>query len=228
MRRLLVLRHGQTAWNLEGRWQGWLDIPLDDVGRAQARARAVQLAAAATGFAAVASSPLARALETATIVAGRLGIEGVRTYPGLRERNGGDWQGRTTADINARWPGELAAMRRGEMDAPPGGETTVEMMDRLDGALAAIDSTTRDGPIVVVTHGGIARALVSRTGTAESPALFANVGGMWIDYDNGEIRAGDPLPRLDHGPAAPEGPLPTAPEIVAAEHASGNSEAPAN
>ena len=59
MRRLLLLRHGQTAWNLEGRWQGWLDVALDDVGRAQARARAAQLAATGTRFAGVASSPLA-------------------------------------------------------------------------------------------------------------------------------------------------------------------------
>ena len=152
----------------------------------------------------------------------------MRTYPGLRERNGGDWQGLTTADIDARWPDELAALRRGEIDAPPGGETTIEMMDRLDDALAGIDATTLEGPVVVVTHGGIARALVNRTGATPSHALFANVGGMWIDYDRGEIRVADPLPPLEHDPATTEGPLPTAPEIVAAEHALGNSETHAN
>jgi probable phosphoglycerate mutase len=224
----MVLRHGQTAWNLEGRWQGWLDIPLDDVGRAQARARAAQLAAAGTTFAGVAASPLGRALETATIVAERLDLGAVRTYPGLRERNGGDWQGRTTADIDERWPDELLALRRGEIDTPPGGESTAEMMDRLDGALADIDTTMPAGPILVVTHGGIARALVNRTRAAESRAIFANVGGMWMDYDRGRLRAGEPLPVLEHDPATPEGPLPTAPEIVAAEHASGNSETHAN
>ena len=81
------------------------------------------------------------------------------------------------------------------------------MMDRLDDVLAAIDATPPAGPVVVVTHGGIWRALVNRTGAAPSHALFANLGGMWIDYDRGEIRAADPLPPLEHDPATPEGPL---------------------
>src|SRR2546423_530921 len=139
MRRLLVLRHGQTAWNAEGRWQGWLDVELDDVGLEQARRRATQLAASHPGFVGVASSPLARALATARIVAAALGIDDVHTHPGLRERNGGDWQGLTRDDIDARWPDALLALRRGEIDAPPGGESDAELLDRLDDALAHID-----------------------------------------------------------------------------------------
>jgi probable phosphoglycerate mutase len=218
-RPLLILRHGQTAWNLEGRWQGWIDVELDGEGIEQAERRARWLAAQPTTFAGVVSSPLVRAAATARIVADALGLDDVRTYPGLGERNGGDWQGLTAAEIDASWPDELAALRRGDIDAPPGGESTHELLARIDAALTAVDSEMPDGPIIVVTHGGTARAIVNRAGATEAIGIFANVGGMWIDYDRGAMVAGAPLPPLDDDPALAPGhePVPVAPEIVASD-----------
>ena len=213
MRDLLVLRHGQTPWNLAGRWQGWLDIELDDIGVEQARRRGRQLAADGVRVTGVVSSPLARALATARIVAAALGHDDIRTYPGLRERNGGAWQGLTRDEIDAQWPGALDALRRDQVEAPPGGETVHEMMARLDEALARIDDDMPDGAVLVVTHGGIARALAARAGAADRGVL-KNVGGMWIEYDRGRTRAGVALPALADDPARPEGTLPVAPEVT--------------
>jgi probable phosphoglycerate mutase len=217
MRSILIVRHGQTAWNLEGRWQGWLDIELDAEGVEQARRRARWLAAQPVAFYGVAASPLVRASATARMIADALGIAEVRTHPGLRERNGGDWQGMNSAEIEAGWPHALEALRRGDIDAPPGGESTQEVLDRLDGALADIDASMPDGPIVVVTHGGIARVMLNRTGSAEPYGVFVNVGGIWIDYNRGTVHAGTPLPPLDDDPALAPGhaPVPVAPEVVA-------------
>ncbi len=218
MRRLLVLRHGQTAWNLEGRWQGWIDVDLDEVGVAQARRRARQLVRDGLEVVGVASSPLVRALETARIVATELGYDSVRTYPGLRERGGGDWQGLTRDAIEARWPEEFAALRRHEIDAPPNGESTHAMLARLADALAAIDRDMPPGPVLVVTHGGIARSLAVTAG-ARRAGVLPNVGGMWFDYDGGHVRAGAPLEPLLDDPARDEGTVPVAPEVAASDGA---------
>jgi probable phosphoglycerate mutase len=218
LRQLLLLRHGQTSWNLEGRWQGWLDVELDAEGTAQAHARARQLAASPVTFVGVASSPLARASATARIVADALGITAVIPDDGLRERNGGVWQGLRRADIDARWPLEFAALRRGELDAPPGGgETTAEIFTRFDAALARIDAELPSGPVVVVTHGGIVHSVATRAHVASSGVL-ANVGGMWFEYDGGRLHPGAELPPIDAGPAATgAASTPPPPEAVASE-----------
>src|SRR5581483_2208896 len=100
MTTLLLSRHGETDWNREGRWQGWADPPLNEVGREQARALAETLRT--TAFDAVYSSDLRRAHETARIVAAPHGVA-VVTGPGLREIDVGSWSGLTRAEIEARF-----------------------------------------------------------------------------------------------------------------------------
>ncbi len=187
MRPLLLLRHGETAWNAEARWQGWLDVELSAVGIDQAQRRARQLAAAGHGFVGVASSPLARARATAEIIASALDLGPVVTDAGLRERNGGEWQGRTRDEIEREWPNEFEALRHGRIDAPVGGEDTATLLARFDAALARLHAAMAPGLLLVVTHGGLARAATARAGHATATVL-RNVGGIWVDYDPASAR----------------------------------------
>jgi glucosyl-3-phosphoglycerate phosphatase len=156
-RTVLVWRHGQTAWNLQRRFQGQLDIPLDDVGREQA-ARAAALLA---GFApsAIVSSDLVRARETAQALADLSGLP-VATDPRLREIDVGAWQGLTFDEVSARFPAEAALWRDGGDGRRGGGESLVEVGAR---AVAAVDEAllASDGTLVVVTHGAAGRAIVA-------------------------------------------------------------------
>src|ERR687891_2945889 len=121
--RIILARHGETDWNLERRWQGHSDRPLNETGRAQAEALAEQLAG--EPIAAIYSSDLMRAHETARIVASRLGRD-VVAVPGLRERRFGSWEGLLDAEVEARFPGA---------HGPPDGETRDEMLRRGGPAL---------------------------------------------------------------------------------------------
>ena len=132
--RVLVLRHGASTWNAEGRWQGWLDAPLTAEGEMQAAARARELAHNGVNPRVIYTSDLGRARRTAEIIGAHL-ERPVVPDDGLRERNGGEWQGRTGAEIEAGWPGMRDAWRRGELTAPPGGESDVAVLTRVDAAL---------------------------------------------------------------------------------------------
>lgn len=150
---LLILRHGETEWNREGRMQGALDSPLTYVGRAQALAQGAALRAAGIGPRHWFSSPQGRALETARLASGE-----ARVTPDdrLREIGMGSWSGRLRDDIATDVPHLFAP------DSPPlayyghapGGETPEEVAVRLGPFLAALD-----GPAVVVTHGVTSRVL---------------------------------------------------------------------
>ncbi len=107
--RILAVRHGETAWNVDGRIQGHLDIALSDVGRAQAR-RLGRALAEREPLALIVSSDLARARETARIVADAAGAP-LRTTTALRERCFGIWEGHTYAEVEQRWPNESAQWR---------------------------------------------------------------------------------------------------------------------
>ncbi|HEX5616017.1 MAG TPA: histidine phosphatase family protein [Acidimicrobiia bacterium] len=199
-RRVLVLRHGESAWNVEGRWQGWQDIALTPIGEAQARARAATLADEPLAGAAVFTSDLVRAARTAEIVAEVLGLAAPVCDEGFRERHGGDWEGKTAAEIDERWPGVRAAWRRGELSAPPAGEPDDHVLARADAALArATAATPSTAPLIVVTHHGVLRLLSTRAGIPVH-ALIPNLGGRWFDWHDGELRARDelaPLAALD-------------------------------
>jgi broad specificity phosphatase PhoE len=167
-----LARHGQTAYNLEGRFQGQLPVPLDDTGRAQAAELAERAAAGAGGgtggaggtpFLALWCSPLLRARETADIVAARIGLE-PREDPRLMETDAGDWTDRTFAVVQTEAPDAFAAFVSGEPDfAFPGGESFAQQGIRVAAALADVEQGAL--PALVVCHGGVIRiALFQRAG----------------------------------------------------------------
>src|SRR5579859_829005 len=123
MGRLLYIgRHGETDWNAQARWQGHTDVPLNEVGRAQARALASTLrAAGASALAAVVASDLARAKETAHIVAAELGVRLAYVDPDLRERAIGLFEGLTGQECEVRHPDAWRAWLE-RRQVPTGGE----------------------------------------------------------------------------------------------------------
>jgi 2,3-bisphosphoglycerate-dependent phosphoglycerate mutase len=151
--RILAIRHGETAWNVDTRIQGHLDIPLNDTGRRQAR----RLAEAVAGeeLAAVYASDLARACETAQALAHGAGVEVVR-HDGLRERAFGAFEGLTFAEIEARWPEQALRWRRRDPDfASEGGETLSAFYARCVATASALASRHRGRQIALVSHGGV-------------------------------------------------------------------------
>jgi probable phosphoglycerate mutase len=196
VQRVLLIRHGESAWNAEGRWQGWRDIALTPLGEAQALARARTLVSERIDGAVVFTSDLARAARTADLLADRLALGGTTCDEGFRERFGGDWEGRTAAEIDDRWPGLRAAWRAGELAGPPGGEADDAVLVRFDDALArALAATPQPGVTVVVTHHGVLRLVSSRAGVPVH-TLIPNLGGRWFVHDGGVLHAGDELPPL--------------------------------
>ena len=152
----MLLRHGRTDYNLTGRIQGQLDIALDAVGLAQALDVADALSAASPY--AVVSSDLSRALATAEAVADAAGVTVVADVR-LREISLGAWEGLTGEEARARFPEEHAAWVAGEDVRRGGGETYREAARRAVAAVTEALSPLPDGrTLVVVTHGGTARA----------------------------------------------------------------------
>jgi probable phosphoglycerate mutase len=152
--RVLLLRHGQTVWNTERRFQGHTDIPLDETGRAQAE-RAGRLLAALRPDA-IFSSDLSRATATAAPLARLTGLP-VSLDKDLRERHGGAWEGLNDAEIRARYPAEHASW------TPPDGEPTDVVANRVAAALDRIVAALAPGQLgVVVSHGAAIRLGMSR------------------------------------------------------------------
>ena len=150
----MLLRHGQTTWNAEGRFQGHTDIPLDDVGVAQARRAAGMLAALRPD--AIVSSDLGRAVSTAQPLA-RLTSLVITLDKDLRERSGGLWEGLVSQEIRERWPAEHAAWN------PPEGESREAVAERVAGAFRrAADGVPAGGLAVVVSHGAALRLGIER------------------------------------------------------------------
>ena len=155
--RVYLARHGQTAYNLERRFQGQLPVPLDDAGRAQAADLAER--AAAHGFATLWSSPLARARETADIVARRIGLA-PREDARLMETDAGDWTDRSFTAVQAQAPEQFAAFLAGDPDfAFPAGESFAQQELRVAAALQDIEDAAL--PALVVCHGMVIRAALS-------------------------------------------------------------------
>jgi len=168
-RRLVLWRHGQTSWNVENRFQGKTDIPLNEVGRAQA-ARSARLLAGLRPTAIV-SSPLQRAADTAAALAEITGL--TVTYDrDLIERDGGKWEGLTGKEIRERWPVEHALWQ------PPGGETSTQVAKRVSAALErAVDALPPDGLLVAASHGAALRlGMCGLLGLPEE--LWERLGGL--------------------------------------------------
>ncbi|POG43608.1 histidine phosphatase family protein [Streptomyces sp. ZL-24] len=159
-RRIVLWRHGQTAWNLERRFQGTTDIELTEEGVAQAR-RAARLLASLKPDAVVASD-LRRAAATAAELAAVTGLT-VSHDAALRETYAGVWQGLTHEEIVGRYGDEYAAWKRGEPVRRGGGELETEVADRAAPVvLEHADKLPSDGTLVVVSHGGTIRTTIGR------------------------------------------------------------------
>jgi broad specificity phosphatase PhoE len=165
--RILLIRHGQSTWNADGRWQGHADPPLSELGRRQAAAAGTAITDA--GFTSIVASPLQRAHQTASIVGDVLGLA-VANDERLMERDAGEWTGMTREEIEAGWPGYLAENRR-----PPAFETDDILVHRAMAALQDIAAIAHE-PIVVFSHGGLIR-VVERT-LGDEPHAVPNLGGL--------------------------------------------------
>jgi len=168
----LLLRHGQTPHTVDKRFSGsgGEDPPLTPVGEEQARAAATRLAADG-GVAAVVSSPMRRAVQTAEVVAAALGVD-VRPVEGFRECAFGEWEGHTFAEVQRRWPRELAAWLADTAVAPPGGESFEAVRARVHVARDELLERYAGRTVVVVTHVTPVKLLVRDALGAPMSALY--------------------------------------------------------
>jgi broad specificity phosphatase PhoE len=162
MTRVLLIRHGETAWNREERWQGHADVPLCDVGHEQARLLASYLSGPAyrdggRAIRVVYSSDLQRASQTAEIVARALGLE-PRVDAAWREIDVGRWAGSRREEIREKFAEEWRRIAEGEDLPRGGGETFGDFSARIVSALERVRADHAHETVVVVTHGGVIRA----------------------------------------------------------------------
>ena len=174
-RRVVVWRHGRTAWNVEGRFQGQSDGPLDDVGIEQARKAAQLLAGLRPNV--IVSSDLSRAVDTAQQLA-RLTRLPVELDEGLRETYAGSWQGLTDAELRQKFPEEFSAWKKGRATRRGGGELETEVADRVVPAIErALAKVPPRGTLVVVSHGGSSRVAIGRL-VGLPPEHWGSLGGL--------------------------------------------------
>ena len=178
LRRLILLRHGQTDYNVAGRMQGHLDSVLTAVGHEQAAAAAPVLAA--LGPDRVVSSDLQRAVDTAEVVGAACGLA-VKFDARLRETHLGEWQGCTVPEIDVDYPGAIATWRSDPTWAPPGGESRVDVVARSRPVVDELDAEFGDSDgsstVLLVAHGGLIAGLV--TGLMALPTeVWPSFGGL--------------------------------------------------
>ncbi len=199
MTRILLVRHGESLWNADGRWQGQADPPLTDRGRQQAMS-----AASAIGTVdAIITSDLERAADTGAILARALGLDHLATEPLLRERDAGSLSGLTRTEIYARFPGLLPddpggfePHEDGEPRWPSDWEADADLWERVEVALMAIGRMVPEGEVVVITHGGVIYAVERQLGGPDRGRL-ANLDATWIEVDGGRFKLGERLSLID-------------------------------
>jgi probable phosphoglycerate mutase len=147
--RLLLLRHGETAFTVERRYSGRGDLPLTERGAAQARAVADRLAGTGVPIDAVITSPLERCVRTAEIVS--MGTP-IIVDEDLIECDFGEWEGLTFADVRARWPDGLTAWLGSTAVAPPGGEALDRVAERVERAVGRVRANRPSGVVLLVSH----------------------------------------------------------------------------
>ncbi len=160
MTTFFLMRHARTQWNLEKRIQGSTDQPLCPQGEEQARRWAGKL----TGkpFARIVSSPMKRAVQTASILAASMGVD-VETAAGLCEQDFGRWEGKIVSDLRRRYPGQVEEQERlGWQFGPPGGESRTSVLKRAAAALRHIAEKQggASGNLLVICHSSVIKCLV--------------------------------------------------------------------
>jgi probable phosphoglycerate mutase len=179
--RFILVRHGETALTKQGRYSGRGDVPLSDEGQAQAMAAGGRVAGISRDVTAVLSSPLARCVRTAELVAAEVGSVPVTVVDDLIECDFGVWEGLTFAEVQARWPDEMAAWLASTAVAPPGGESFEAVAKRTRAAMATAVSAYAGGIVVIVSHVSPIK-LILRDALAASDAflhrLFLDAAGV--------------------------------------------------
>ena len=146
-----IIRHGQTDWNLEGRYQGIKDTPLNETGLCQAEMAADRVTG--INFEAIYSSPLKRAYRTAEAVARRQGLD-ILVDDRLLEISQGVWEGMLFSDIEKQYPELISKRKKNPLNAQaPGGETVLEVAERIKKAVEDIAGKHPQGPVLLVSHG---------------------------------------------------------------------------
>jgi len=186
---LLLVRHGQSTWNQEHRIQGQLDPPLSDDGRRQAAQLARRLAG--RRFAALYSSDLKRAAETAAAIGAAIGLTPTPMAE-LREIYLGDWEGLRTEELAARFPEAWASWaEEPDWDLVPGGEGSAAFEARVEAALDSIFQRHHEGDVLAVTHGGVIQIalhhVVGRPGRGIFPFRIQNASLSVIERRNGRL-----------------------------------------
>lgn len=182
MTHLILIRHGETKWNVEGRWQGQADTPLNERGREQA----CQLARELSGvdIQAIYSSDLQRAMETAQPLALAAGLQ-IHTDVRLREINQGEWQGLRLNEIQARYAELYQRREQDPLDiAPPGGESILQMQQRAFKVLDEILQQHAGETVAIVCHGltiAVIRVRLEGCLIEEVWSLIPKNGG-WVEY----------------------------------------------
>jgi broad specificity phosphatase PhoE len=183
LRRLVLLRHGRTAWNAERRYQGQEDPPLDEVGQAQALEAAALVAAMHPDL--VVSSDLRRADQTARKIVALTGQQLLHD-PRLRERHLGHWQGLTRDEVQARYPEEFADWLAGRDVTRRGGESRQEVATR---AVKALDELSGAELTVLVSHGATSMCLsAALLGLPQTPSILGPLANChWTELrDSGD------------------------------------------
>ncbi len=178
--RVLLIRHGESTWNAEKRWQGQQDPPLTDQGREQARQASLRLGV----FDAIYTSTLERAMTTAVIISEQIGIGPVVAIEDLVERCAGAWEGFTQAEIEEGWPGYLKSGQR-----PEGFEPEESLAGRGFNALNTIADEIGDGEALAVTHSGMIYAL--ERDLDRFRGRMSNLGGIWLTRSDGAWSLGE-------------------------------------
>lgn len=185
---LLLLRHGQTTWNAERRWQGWADAPLSDLGERQATDAAAHLRG--FGVTRVAASDLGRARRTAELLAGALGLEEeVVVDARFKERDVGPFSGRLTDDLIHEYPDAFDPVTRRARYVPDG-EPDEVVLARVTGALLELVERYPEDRLLVVSHGGVIRMLERRLGVDPGSAT-PNLGGRWLTVADAALVPGE-------------------------------------
>lgn len=200
---IYLIRHGETDWNLAGRWQGHTDVPLNDLGLRQARLVALRFQTEKIAFDAIYSSDLTRAYQTAWEIGAAVRVP-VQLYPPLREIDLGTWSGLHYDEIRQRFPVEARLLEEGQDIPRGGGETLSALRRRVVEAVECI-LAHRDGEtIALVTHGGCIRMLLAHAVgfSGDGFKRFPHIGNTSISIlqchqDRWEIMSSNDMQHLE-------------------------------
>lgn len=182
---ILAVRHGQSTWNVEGRWQGRADPPLSDFGELQASHAAKAIGAVDV----IVASPLQRAYGTASIIGAHIGVGPVEVVDDLKERSVGAWEGLTRAQIEVDYPGWIDGDRR-----PEGWEYDTDLQVRVRQAFAEVATRYAGATVLVVAHGGVIIAMEQYLEVNE--ARIPNLHGRLVLHNGSGFAPGEALALL--------------------------------